>query len=44
MTMARKMQNKISFGPDAQVEHAETGKGFGMIGVAGGALKVNKAD
>ena len=35
------MQNTISFGPDAQNEDVQTGKGLGLLGI-GGALKVSK--
>ena len=38
--MARKMQNIIPFGAEAQQEYRETGKGLGMLGMAGGKLKV----
>ena len=41
MTMQRKLNNTIAFGPDAQNEDFETGKGKGLIGI-GGALKVAK--
>ena len=40
MTMARKMQNIVPFGTDAQQEFRETGKGMGMLGMAGGKLRV----
>jgi U4/U6 small nuclear ribonucleoprotein PRP31 len=43
MTMQRKLENTMAFGPEAQQEHAETGKGFGLRGMAGG-LKVATKD
>jgi hypothetical protein len=43
MTMQRKLQNQVAFGPNAQLEDAQTGKGFGMLGIAGG-LRVQKQD
>lgn len=39
MTMQRKLQNKMAFGPDAQAEDFQTGKGLGMLGI-GGALRI----
>ena len=36
MTMHRKLENTVAFGVDAQQEHAETGKTFGLKGMAGG--------
>jgi U4/U6 small nuclear ribonucleoprotein PRP31 len=40
MTMHRKMANTMTFGPEAQQEHTQTGHGFGLIGMAGsGNLK-----
>ena len=35
------MQNTISFGPDAQKEDVQTGKGMGLLGITG-ALKISK--
>jgi len=41
MTEYRKYANRMSFGPDAQQEYRETGKTFGMLGVAGsGKVKI----
>lgn len=42
MTMHRKLENTMAFGVNAQQEHAETGKTFGLRGMAGG-LKFNSA-
>lgn len=45
MTMQRKLHNKMTFGPDAQHEDMQTGKGYGMLGMAGsGFLKVGKQE
>jgi U4/U6 small nuclear ribonucleoprotein PRP31 len=42
MTEFRKLENRMTFGPDAQEEYRDTGKTFGMLGVKGtGKLKVN---
>jgi hypothetical protein len=41
MTMQRKLQNKVAFGVNAQLEDMQTGKGLGMLGVAGG-LRIQK--
>eukprot|EP00354_Favella_ehrenbergii_P000570 CAMPEP_0170454262 /NCGR_PEP_ID=MMETSP0123-20130129/2579_1 /TAXON_ID=182087 /ORGANISM="Favella ehrenbergii, Strain Fehren 1" /LENGTH=51 /DNA_ID=CAMNT_0010716929 /DNA_START=957 /DNA_END=1112 /DNA_ORIENTATION=- len=41
MTMQRKLQNKVAFGPEAQAEDTQTGKGLGMLGI-GGALRIQK--
>ena len=42
MTMQRKMENTMAFGPEAQKEYRETGKGFGLLKIAGG-LKVSQS-
>ncbi len=39
MTMTRKMTNVMAFGADAQQEFRETGKGLGLLGMAGGKLR-----
>lgn len=36
MTMQRKLHNQVAFGTQAQLEDLQTGKGFGMLGIAGG--------
>ena len=45
MTMQRKLHNKMTFGPEAQNEDMQTGKGYGMLGMAGsGFLRVGKQE
>jgi len=39
MTMTRKMTNIMAFGAEAQQEYRETGKGLGLLGMAGGKLR-----
>ena len=41
MTQSRKLQNTMKFGPDAQNEDNQTGKGHGLLGI-GGALRIQK--
>lgn len=36
----RKWENRVKFGEDAQEEFRETGRSFGMLGVAGASNKV----
>ena len=36
MTMQRKLHNQVAFGTQAQLEDFQTGKGLGMLGIAGG--------
>jgi hypothetical protein len=43
MTMQRKLHNQVAFGPNAQLEDTQTGKGFGMLGITGG-LRIQKQD
>jgi hypothetical protein len=43
MTMQRKLNNQMAFGPEAQNEDLRTGKGMGLMGIAGG-LRVQKQD
>ena len=40
MTMTRKLTNIMAFGAEAQQEYRETGKGLGLLGMAGGKLRV----
>ena len=35
LTEMRLMKSRMKFGPDAEVEYRETGKGFGLLGVGG---------
>jgi len=41
--MQRKLHNQVAFGPNAQLEDAQTGKGFGMLGITGG-LRIQKQE
>ena len=40
LTEMRLMKNRMKFGEEAEIEHRETGKGFGMIGVGGNGSKL----
>lgn len=40
--MHRKLENTMAFGVDAQQEDAETGKTFGLKGMAGGLKMISK--
>lgn len=43
MTMQRKLNNQMAFGPEAQREDLNTGKGMGLLGIAGG-MRIQKQD
>ena len=44
MTDVRKFQNRLNFGPEGEDEYRETGKGYGMLGVGTGKVKLQVKD
>ena len=44
MTDVRKFLNRLNFGPEGEDEYRETGKGYGMLGVGTGKVKLQVKD